>query len=82
MGNAESAEKVQQVVDSARPIFISQKGDIDSFDFRVHALDKVTNDMKPLSMWHDIKLYPTPESKSHNVVNMVNEVSLQKLTIE
>jgi hypothetical protein len=47
---------------------------VDTFEFRVHALDKVTSDKKPISMWHDIKLYPTDEARAHNVVNMVNEI--------
>ena len=79
MGNSDShplSEKVEQALEhgGARRVSTIMKGDHDTFEFRVHALDKVTSDNKPLSMWHDIKLFPTEDSKSHNVVNMVNEI--------
>jgi hypothetical protein len=76
MGNSDSqmSGKVQETIRANKPLEIRMQGPIDSFEFRVHALDKVTSDMKPMSMWHDIKLFPTEEAKSFNVVNMVNEV--------
>ena len=76
MGNSDphTASKVEKVMASQRPMSLNMIGDVDSFEFRVHALDKVTSDQKPISMWHDIKLYPSEEAKAHNVVNMVNEI--------
>ena len=86
MGNSEShsqmsgmSEKVKETVAANKPLEIKMQGPIDSFEFRVHALDKVTSDQKPVSMWHDIKLFPTEEAKGFNVVNMVNEVSIKVL---
>ena len=79
MGNADShplSKKVEEALEhgGARRVSTIMRGDHDTFEFRVHALDKVTSDQKPLSMWHDIKLFPTEDSKAHNVVNMVNEI--------
>lgn len=51
---------------------ISCTGDVNSFDYRVQRQHKVHKGH--VSMWHDITLYPTAESRSHNIVNMINEV--------
>jgi hypothetical protein len=43
-------------------------GELDTADFRVFA------EGGNISMWHDIKLFPTHEAKSHKVVNMICEI--------
>ena len=43
-------------------------GEMDTTEFRVFA------EGGAISMWHDIKLYPNHEAKSHNVVNMICEI--------
>ena len=52
---------------------VEHTGDANSFDYRVKTLEKSKGEV--VSMWHDIKLFPTPESKALKIVNMINEVN-------
>ena len=54
-------------------IFIETQGDPNSKEFRVHALTALTE--QRFSLWHDVALYPTPQSKLLNIVNIINEVN-------
>lgn len=72
MGNhLTTEEKVEELLKATPKYSLSQKGDANSFEYRVAASKPCG---KTLSLWHDVKLYPTSEAKEHNVVNMINEV--------
>ena len=58
---------------------ISCTGEENSFDYRVQRHHKVHKGH--VSMWHDITLYPNAESRSHNIVNMINEVYIKMIDI-
>ena len=73
-GTPKSAE-LEKVLHANPELEIEHKGDVDSFDFRVNAKNKNQGEV---SLWHDIKLFPTDDSKQHNIVNMVNEVSFHQ----
>ena len=60
--------------DSPR-IRLTMKGETDTFEYRVHAVDLHQQD--PVSLWHDINLYPSIESKDMKICNMINEVIFQ-----
>ena len=66
--------EVEAILKSLPNIETKEKGAIDTFDYRVQALNKAENN--EVSMWHDIKLYPTPESKEMKICNMINEVMI------
>ena len=90
MGNSESHQQKVQEVLATQPKFVSTciasllalcifhfhfslqdlnlMGEMDTTEFRVFA------EGGAISMWHDIKLYPNHEAKSHNVVNMICEI--------
>jgi hypothetical protein len=72
MGNASTTPDVAEIIKANPELLVSQKGDPDSFDYRVKAFLK--DDQSEVSMWHDIKLYPTPDSREKNIVNMINEI--------
>ena len=55
-------------------IRLTMKGETDTFEYRVHAVD--TQQQDPVSLWHDINLYPSIESKDLKICNMINEVML------
>ena len=63
MGNERSIPKPVDIV-------VQEKGN--GFDYRIHALDK--KETKQISLWHDVKLFPTNEARSMNIVNMICEI--------
>lgn len=63
MGNESSIPKPNDIV-------VQEKGN--GFDYRIHALDK--EETKQISLWHDVKLFPTNEARSMNIVNMICEI--------
>lgn len=52
-------------------IVVRERGD--GFDYRIHALDK-NNITTQISLWHDVKLFPSNEARSMNIVNMICEI--------
>lgn len=63
MGNESTVPKFNDIV-------VKEKGN--GFDYRIHALDK--KETKQISLWHDVKLFPSNESRSMNIVNMICEI--------
>ena len=74
-GGAPKSAELEKVLQANPELEIQHKGDVDSFDFRVFPRNKNQGEV---SLWHDIKLFPTDDSKQHNIVNMVNEVSFDQ----
>lgn len=64
---------VESILKANPELKVETKGDANSFDYRVQVLEKGKGEV--VSMWHDIKLFPTPESKDLKIVNMINEVT-------
>jgi hypothetical protein len=74
MGNSDSkSAHVERVMKSMPAVEAKHVGDEETMDYRVHCLDKMKEGGQ-ISMWHDIKLFPTHDARAHNVVNMINEV--------
>ena len=69
----EATPVVEEILRAVPELDVVTKGEVDTFDYRVQASHKVKGE---LSMWHDIKLFPTEDAKTHNVVNMINEVTV------
>jgi len=63
MGNESTVPKFNDIV-------VKEKGD--GFDYRIHALD--LKETKQISLWHDVKLFPSNESRNMNIVNMICEI--------
>lgn len=63
---------IDHIVNSTVNVKASPRGDLDTFDYRVQSLHGLT--LEEISLWHDIPIFPTNDSKLHNIVNMVNEV--------
>lgn len=61
-----------QVVHAIPKLQIEEIGEKSTFSYRVQA--KCKEQKNNVSMWHDIKLFPTPDSRSQNIVNMINEI--------
>ena len=70
---------LQHILQSKLNIEAFPIGNLDTMDYRVQSL--CGNTMKELSLWHDIPIFPTSNSKVNNIVNMVNEVILRKNNI-
>ena len=66
------SSSIDHIVNSKVNVKASPKGELDTFDYRVLSLHGLT--LEEISLWHDIPIFPTTDSKSHNIVNMVNEV--------
>ena len=69
---AENTQKLVDVLKANPTLEVEHKGDSNTMDYRV--VSKIKDNSGQLSLWHDIKLYPTSDAKEHNIVNMVNEV--------
>jgi hypothetical protein len=72
--SAPATPNVEEILKATPQLEVATKGDINSMDYRVQALHK--ENKGEVSMWHDIKLFPTPDAKAHKIVNMINEVIL------
>jgi inorganic pyrophosphatase len=62
----------QEILADVPDVLIEQKGDPNTFDFRVHALDGTTE--QKFSLWHDVPLFPTLQSRELGCVHMINEI--------
>jgi len=62
----------REILAEAPEVLISHKGDPNSMEFRVHALDVATEEQ--FSLWHDVPLFPTLQSRDLGFVNMINEI--------
>jgi hypothetical protein len=71
------AHNIKELLDSLPKIETKHVGDSETTEYRVHCLDKLKEG--EISMWHDIKLFPTADAKALNVVNMINEVDVNEL---
>ena len=71
------SQKVEELLKANPDIEVEHKGDANTMDYRVVSKNK--GKQSEISLWHDINLYPTPESKSLKIVNMINEVLFKKL---
>lgn len=69
---AATSPHLESILKANPELKIEHTGDANSFDYRVQTLEKSKGEV--VSMWHDIKLFPTPESKALKIVNMINEV--------
>jgi hypothetical protein len=67
-----ASESIEHIISSKVNVEASPRGDVDTFDYRVQSLNGMTQE--EVSLWHDIPIFPTTDSKAHNIVNMVNEV--------
>lgn len=79
MGNSESTHNIGKGIPHIDKhsylnfdLNIDKKGDVDTVHYREQAID--IDSKKEISLWHDIKLYPTIEAEKYNVINMVNEI--------
>ena len=68
----EAIPNVEAILKANPELKVEHKGEENTFEYRVQALEKSKGEV--VSMWHDIKLYPTPESKNLKICNMINEV--------
>jgi len=64
--------QMESILKANPELKVEHTGEENTFDYRVQTLEKSKGEV--VSMWHDIKLFPTPESKALKIVNMINEV--------
>jgi inorganic pyrophosphatase len=67
-----NSDEFREILAETTEVLIELKGDPNSKEFRVHALDVTTE--QNFSLWHDVPLYPTLQSRDLGCVNMINEV--------
>jgi len=65
-------DEFQEILAETPDVLIHHKGDPNSKDFRVHAMEPTTE--AHFSLWHDVPLYPTCQSRELGCVNMINEI--------